>query len=145
MSDKGTIVAALVVFLALVTSPIWYNLVTGEKAPLELRYPHEGGQCVEDTAYVRTSHMRFLRDWRDEAVRDGDRIYTASDGRRHDKSLTDTCLSCHVEKEEFCDRCHSYVAATIHCWDCHERSGSEWQQARRVQDPGTPFRKMSSR
>ena len=125
MRDKGTIVAALVVFLALVTSPIWYNLATGEKAPLELRYPHEGGQCVEDTAYIRTSHMQLVRDWRDEAVRDGDRIYTASDGRRHDKSLSGACLSCHVEKEEFCDRCHSYVAATIHCWDCHEKRGWE--------------------
>jgi hypothetical protein len=127
MSDKGTIVAALVVFLGLVTFPVWYNLVTGEKAPLELRlrYPHEGGQCVEDTAYIRTNHMQLLRDWRDEAVRDGDRIYTASDGRRHDKSLSGTCLSCHVEKEEFCDRCHDYVAATIHCWDCHGIIASE--------------------
>jgi hypothetical protein len=125
MSDKGTIVAALVVFLALVTSPIWYNLVTGEKAPLELRYPHEGGNCVENTAYIRTSHMNLLRDWRDEAVRDGDLIYTASDGRRYDKSLSGTCLSCHVEKEEFCDRCHDYVAATIYCWECHEKRGSD--------------------
>jgi hypothetical protein len=125
MRDKGTIVAALVVFLALVTSPIWYNLAAAEKAPLELRYPHEGGNCVEDTAYIRTSHMDLLRDWRDEAVRDGDRIYTASDGRRYDKSLSGTCLSCHVEKEGFCDRCHDYVAATIYCWECHGRRGSE--------------------
>jgi len=123
MSDKGTIFAALVVFLALVSFPVWYNPVSGETAPLDLRYPHEGGQCVEDTAYVRTTHMQFLRDWRDEAVREGDRIYTAEDGRRHDKSLTDTCLSCHVEKDKFCDSCHSYVGATIHCWDCHEARG----------------------
>ncbi len=125
MSDKGTIVAALVVFLALVTFPIWSNLASGEKAPLELRYPHEGGSCVEDTVYIRTSHMNLLRDWRDEAVRDGDRIYTASDGRRYDKSLSGTCLSCHVEKEAFCDRCHDYVGATIYCWECHEKRGSD--------------------
>jgi hypothetical protein len=124
MSDKGTIGAALVVFLALVTSPVWYNLATGETAPLDLRYPHEGGQCVEDTAYIRTSHMFLLRDWRDEAVRDGDRIYTAKDGRQHEKSLTGTCMSCHVENDKFCDRCHDYVAATISCWECHERKRS---------------------
>ena len=125
MRDKGTIVAALVVFLALVTSPIWYNLAVAEKAPLDLRYPHEGGNCVEDTAYIRTSHMDLLRDWRDEAVRDGDRIYTATDGRQYEKSLSNTCLSCHVEKEAFCDRCHDHVAATIYCWDCHTRRGSD--------------------
>jgi hypothetical protein len=125
MRDKGTIVAALVAFLALVTFPFWYNLATGEKAPLELRYPHEGGSCVEDTAFIRTGHMNLLRDWRDEAVRDADPIYTASDGRRHEKSLSGTCLSCHVEKEKFCDTCHEYVAATINCWECHEKRGSE--------------------
>ena len=36
-----------------------------------------------------------------------------------DKSLAGTCLSCHVDKEEFCDRCRNYVAATIFCWGCH--------------------------
>jgi hypothetical protein len=121
MSDKGTIVAGLVVFLALATLPIWYNLATGEKDFPDLHYPHEGGQCVEDTAYIRTNHMRLLTGWRDDAVRYADRIYTARDGRRHEKSLTGTCLSCHVEKEEFCDRCHDYIAAEIHCWDCHDQ------------------------
>jgi hypothetical protein len=120
MSDKSKIGAALVVFVALMTFPIWYNLITGEKAaPPELRYPHEGGRCVEDTAYMRANHMRLLVDWRDEAVRANDRIYTASDGRRHDKSLSGTCLGCHWEKEEFCDRCHDYVGVTPYCWNCH--------------------------
>jgi len=62
-------------------------------------------------------------DWRDEAVRDGDRIHTTSDGRRYDKSLSGACLSCHVEKEGFYDRCHNYVTATIYCWDCHGKRG----------------------
>ena len=124
MSDKGRIGAALVVFLALVTSPVWYNLASGEKAPLDLRYPHEGGQCVEDTAYIRANHMLLLMGWRDEVVRASDTVYTTSDGRRYNKSLSGTCLSCHFEKEEFCDRCHDYVGATIHCWDCHERTRS---------------------
>ncbi len=120
MSDKGKIGAALVVFVVLMTFPIWYNLVNGEKAaPPKLRYPHEGGQCVEDTAYMRVNHMRLLKDWRDEAVRANDRIYTASDGRRYDKSLSGTCLSCHFEKEEFCDRCHDYIGVTPYCWNCH--------------------------
>jgi hypothetical protein len=120
MSDKGKIVAALVVFVVLATFPIWYNLVNGETAaPPYLRYPHEGGQCVEDTAYMSANHMRLLQDWRDDVVRANDRIYTTNDGRRFDKSLSGTCLSCHFEKEEFCDRCHDYVGVTPYCWNCH--------------------------
>jgi hypothetical protein len=117
MRDKGWIGAGLVVFVVLMTFPIWYNLVDGEKVALS--YPHEGGQCVEDTAYMTANHMRLLKDWRDDAVRGNDRIYTASDGRRHEKSLTGTCLSCHWEKEKFCDRCHDYVGTTPYCWSCH--------------------------
>jgi len=120
MSDKGRIGAALVVFVVLMTSPFWYNLASGEKgAPPELSYPHEGGQCVEDTVFIRANHMRLLNDWRDEVVRSNDRIYTASDGRVHDKSLSGTCLSCHFEKEKFCDRCHAYVGIDPYCWNCH--------------------------
>ena len=120
MSDKGRIGAALVVFVVLMTVPFWYKLVSGEKAaPPTLSYPHEGGQCVEDTAYMTANHMRLLMDWRDEVVRGNDRIYTASDGRRHDKSLSGTCLSCHFEKEKFCDRCHDYVGLNPTCWNCH--------------------------
>jgi hypothetical protein len=68
---------------------------------------------------MSANHMRLLKDWREEVVRGNDRIYTASDGRRHEKSLSDTCLSCHWEKEKFCDRCHDYVGATPYCWNCH--------------------------
>ncbi len=120
MSDKGRIGAALVVFVILMTVPFWYKLVSGGKAdPPTLSYPHEGGECVEDAAYMRANHMRLLTDWRDEVVRGNDRIYTASDGRRHDKSLSGTCLSCHFEKEKFCDRCHDYVGLNPTCWNCH--------------------------
>jgi hypothetical protein len=62
MRDKGWIGAGLVVFVVLMTFPIWYNLVDGEKVdPPTLSYPHEGGQCVEDTAYMTANHMRLLK------------------------------------------------------------------------------------
>jgi len=120
MRDRGAILAGLIVFLALITFPIWYNLATTEPAaPPELKLPPEGGRCVEETAWMRTDHMQLLNEWRDEAVRANDRIHTSSDGRRFYKSLSGTCMSCHVEKAAFCDRCHNYVAATPYCWDCH--------------------------
>ncbi len=63
--------------------------------------------------------MNMLLDWREEVVRDNLRTYTASDGNEYVKSLTDTCLSCHSPKDEFCDQCHNYVAAQPYCWNCH--------------------------
>jgi hypothetical protein len=66
MYDKGKIGAALVVFVVLMTFPIWYNLVNGEKAaPPTLQYPHEGGRCVEHTAHMSAHHTRPPKDWRD--------------------------------------------------------------------------------
>jgi hypothetical protein len=28
-------------------------------------------------------------------------------------------MGCHVNKSEFCDRCHDYTAVTPYCWECH--------------------------
>ncbi|HCX02472.1 MAG TPA: cytochrome C, partial [Syntrophaceae bacterium] len=40
-------------------------------------------------------------------------------GRTFEKSLTGTCLQCHSNKEQFCDRCHNYVGAKPSCFNCH--------------------------
>jgi hypothetical protein len=120
MRDKGRILVGLAVFLALVTFPVWYNLFAGQPpAPPEPKLPIGGGQCVQDTATMRTDHMALLMEWRDDAVRSNDRIFTTSDGRRYYKSLSATCMSCHAEKSEFCDKCHNYAAVSPYCWDCH--------------------------
>ncbi len=42
--------------------------------------------------FMKTSHMKLLLDWRDAAIRRGEREYTAPDGRRFAVSLTTTCL-----------------------------------------------------
>jgi hypothetical protein len=118
MRDKTRILIGLVVFLALITFPIWYNMVSGEQSePPEIVTPE--GQCILDADLMRTEHMQLVMDWRDEVVRDKHRIHTTADGRRFDKSLTRTCLDCHAEKAEFCDRCHDYLGVKPYCWDCH--------------------------
>jgi hypothetical protein len=76
-------------------------------------------KCVEDKAFMRANHMKLLNVWRDEAVREGKRVYTAKDGRTFEKSLTGSCIRCHSSKEQFCDRCHNYVGANPSCFDCH--------------------------
>jgi hypothetical protein len=68
---------------------------------------------------MRKNHMSLLLTWRQLAVREGDREYVASDGKHYDMRLTGTCLRCHSNKAEFCDRCHDYVPVKPRCWNCH--------------------------
>ena len=120
MRDRGTIITGLVVFLALVTFPIWYGMAAGaDSRPPEIKLPEGDGKCVADTEYMRKDHMELLNRWRDDVVRNDNRIFVASDGRRYYKSLSRTCMSCHHDKAGFCDRCHDYVAVSPYCWDCH--------------------------
>lgn len=120
MRDRAAIVATLVLFLALVTAPVWYARAAGVTARgPELRLPEKEKACVMPVAYMRASHMDLLVAWRDDAVRRQDRTHVSPDGRTFTKSLTGTCLRCHANKAEFCDRCHSYAGVTPYCWDCH--------------------------
>jgi hypothetical protein len=120
MRDRYLIAVGLVLFIGLVTAPIWYDRATGvtAKGPAPI-LPTGQKTCVAPTAYMRTSHMTLLLSWRDGAVREGVRTYVAFDGRSHTISLTGTCLSCHASKADFCDRCHTYAGIAPVCWDCH--------------------------
>lgn len=120
MRDKGRIYLGLIVFLVLVTVPIWFNLFAGgESERPELVLPEGETACILPTEFMREDHMNLVMDWRDEVVRSGDRIFAADDGRRYYKSLTATCLGCHDQKDKFCDRCHDYLSVKPYCWDCH--------------------------
>ena len=58
--------------------------------------------------------------WRDDVVRKGEREYvSSSNGKIFDMSLSRTCMDCHSNKAEFCDACHTYMAVSPYCWDCH--------------------------
>ena len=120
MRDRGLIYAGLAVFLGMITYPIWHNVAAGasSKAP-DLKLPVSERTCIAPTEFMRTSHMELLTGWRDDVVRRGARVYTASSGRTFNKSLSGTCLECHAGKQDFCDRCHTYAAVKVYCWDCH--------------------------
>jgi len=123
MYDTAKVLAGLVVFVALAAAPLWYNALSDRsmEAP-ELKLPADFQQCVEATEYMRANHMDLLNTWRDEVVREGQRVYVATDGERYVMSLTNTCLECHSNKTEFCDACHDYLAVDPYCWDCHVES-----------------------
>lgn len=122
MRDRGLIVSGMLFFLVLATSPVWYDLAAGKtaKAP-DLKLPALEKECVAPIAYMKTSHMKLLNDWRDLAVRRNIRYYTAYNGKTYTISLTGTCLQqCHTDKAGFCDRCHTYNGVrSPYCWDCH--------------------------
>ena len=63
--------------------------------------------------------MLLLNNWRDSVVRDGERFHIMPDGSRVEKSLTKTCLGCHVSKKQFCEECHTYASVKPYCWGCH--------------------------
>jgi len=120
MYDGGKIGAGLVLFLAVVTSPIWYNVVTkGAETKPEPKLVGEETECVAPKAWMTTMHMTLLNDWRDSAVREGNRVYVAADGKTYEMSLSKTCMRCHSNKTQFCDQCHNYTGVKPYCWDCH--------------------------
>lgn len=135
MRDKGLILTGLVVFLGVITFPVWYNIAGGRtSAPPDLKLPAEAKECVAPVSYMKTSHMALLMTWRDEVVRNNVRTFRADNGKTYTISLTGTCLEqCHTSKAEFCDRCHNYNGVqTPYCWDCHvdpELTGQPVQQA----------------
>jgi len=123
MYDAGKVATGLVILLLLITTPFWLRVVRGQPAGPDapkLELPTDAKQCVAATEYMRTSHMQLLNTWRNDVVRHDDRYHVAPDGKPYEKSLSRTCMSCHSNKAEFCDRCHEYSSvANPYCWDCH--------------------------
>lgn len=122
MYDAGKIIIGLIIFLGVVTYPIWGSI--GQ----ELNKPESvivvDGHCVESAEYMRANHMQLLDDWRHSMVRDNERIYVSRKyGVKFDKSLSSagktSCISCHSNKKEFCDSCHDYASIKPYCWECH--------------------------
>jgi hypothetical protein len=122
MRDRVLIFAGLLLFVALVTYPMWHAVWarTTDAAPA-IKLPTNAKDCVAPLEYMRSSHQKLLMDWREGAVRDGKLTYHAYDGKTYRVSLSQTCLGqCHTSKAEFCDRCHKYAAVSgPYCWDCH--------------------------
>jgi len=120
MYDGKKIIPGLVLFLGLVTSPLWYNMVSGKTGYVpKPEIPADKKECVEPKAYIRVNHKDLLDDWKTSVVRKGARIYRASNKKTYNMSLTRTCMNCHQDRTKFCDQCHTYAGVTNKCWDCH--------------------------
>lgn len=102
MYDSGKIIAGMVIFLCLITFPVWYNVVSGKAAYTpKPEIVTKEKQCVEPKEYMRAKHMELMNQWRNSVVREGKRVYTGFKGKSYDMSLTRTCLGCHSNKAQF--------------------------------------------
>jgi hypothetical protein len=87
----------------------------------------KGGQCVEETSWMRKNHMNVLKHQRDEVV---------YKGVRDAKHSLKTCIECHASVKDdsvsaradsFCVACHAYQAVKIDCFECHaNKRKSAW-------------------
>ncbi|MHB8880612.1 MAG: sulfate reduction electron transfer complex DsrMKJOP subunit DsrJ [Thermodesulfovibrionales bacterium] len=124
MYNGGKIIAGMLVFLAFFTFPFYYNLGKANARPEpKLNTPViqqlAEKKCVESRDFMRAEHMQLLNDWRDSVVRDNNRIYKNREGKEFSISLQNTCMNCHSNKKEFCDKCHNYMAVKPYCFSCH--------------------------
>jgi len=128
MYKGGKIIASLVVVVALLSLPFFYNIGKSNKGPMiNLNtlgiQKLAGKQCVEPAEWMRANHMKLLLQWREEAVRKGKTDYINSQGKSFEISLQ-TCLNCHSDpalnmSDQFCVSCHNYASVKPTCWSCH--------------------------
>ncbi len=121
MYNSKYVISGLIVFVVLVTAPFWLNLTTKNYVYPEVTLPQGEGMeaCIEDVEYMRANHMLLLNEWRDEALRNGNRVYVASNGKKWNISLQNTCMTCHANYDDFCLKCHDQNAVQPYCWSCH--------------------------
>ena len=119
MYNKGTVIAGLAIFVLFVTFPIWFNGLDAGPLPKPELPPGGEKECVAPAALMRDTHMQLLNVWRDDVLREADRVAGKVGDREFRKGLQMACMECHTNKEKFCDTCHEYASVTPTCWDCH--------------------------
>ena len=120
MSDKLKVIIGLLIFFLIFTTPFWFK--SGKKEdhkPILSKEAKIAGKCVFSKEKMKRDHMQLLDVWRDTVVRDGKRVFKNIEGVEFEMSISNSCLKCHTNKKEFCDKCHDYASVRPYCWDCH--------------------------
>jgi hypothetical protein len=119
MYNAKAVILGILVFVALSTSPFWSSFIGRDYKTTDIALPKDEKDCLENVEFMRSQHMRLLNEWRDEALRNENRAYIASDGKKWVVSLQNTCLKCHNNYEDFCQKCHVANSVYPYCWTCH--------------------------
>ncbi|AFM42768.1 putative sulfite reductase-associated electron transfer protein DsrJ [Desulfosporosinus acidiphilus SJ4] len=126
MFKNRRIIAAIIIFVGILTIPFLYNWGKSNKGPeINTGTIHQLAtkQCIEPAEWMRANHMKLLDQWRNEYVREGKTVYVNSQGKSF-KIGIDTCLNCHYNpalspSDQFCVKCHDYASVKPTCWSCH--------------------------
>ncbi|MFC1575676.1 hypothetical protein ACFL5A_03395 [Gemmatimonadota bacterium] len=65
--------------------------------------------CVQEASYMRFRHMDVLKEERRKVIREGLKGGITLAG----------CGDCHVNRDQFCDKCHEEADVILDCWGCH--------------------------
>ena len=119
MYNAKYVIPGILVVVALFTTPFWAGKMSGSYQRPAVELPATEKSCIEPAEYMRAEHMQLLNTSRDQALRNEQRTYVATDGKKWEISLQNTCLKCHTNPEEFCDKCHVSNSVYPYCWTCH--------------------------
>lgn len=109
----------IIIFVVVFSSPFWLNIGSSEFARPAIALPLTEKECIESREYMTGEHMQLLDTWRDMALREEKREYQSTSGVKWEISLQNTCMKCHSNKADFCDKCHNANSVDPYCWDCH--------------------------
>lgn len=120
MYNAKAVIIGIVIFVAVFSSPFWTSWIGQDYTKTGVVLPAGEKECIEDTEFMRAQHMRLLDEWRDQALREENRVYeSALNGKKWVISLQNTCLKCHSNYAEFCEKCHVANSVYPYCWTCH--------------------------
>ena len=120
MYNAKAVIIGIVIFVAIFSSPFWTSWIGQTYQKTGVVLPAGEKTCIEETEFMRAQHMRLLDEWRDQALREENRVYvSALGGRKWVISLQNTCLKCHSNYTEFCEKCHVANSVYPYCWTCH--------------------------
>ena len=119
MYNRRYIIPGIGAFIIACLFPFLLNIASGPYERPALVLPADAKECIEPVAFMRSEHMQILNEWRDAAIREDTRSYTASTGKIWEASLQNTCMSCHTNRQAFCGTCHDANSVRTDCWSCH--------------------------
>lgn len=120
MYNAKAVVIGIIIFVVVFSSPFWLGWIGQNYTNTGVVILPGETSCIENTEFMRANHMRLLNEWRDQALRNGVREYqSALNGKKWVLSLQNTCMKCHSNYSEFCERCHVANSVYPYCWTCH--------------------------
>lgn len=111
--NRGVVATVLVILilLPLGASIVGFAFGGREEFPqvfLEKADP-QWESCVKEAEWMRFRHMDFLKEIREDVIRKGIKGGVTLSG----------CGDCHLNRVEFCDKCHKAANVILDCFGCH--------------------------